>query len=790
MRKTIVLLLSLTPFIACRGAPRTPLTLDGERIRAVAAMLPAEPRSVGHPITERSRWDALRSHEAFKKVIPDAEKLLKESIPAKPDELYLDFSKTGNRSRWERVNALWYRRLQTLFFAECLENQGRFIPALEAIVTAYCDERSWVMPAHDASLRTWKGEFAYADLKACEMGMALATVRHVMGDRLKPALRARIKEEVIRRNLDPFKKQVTGKESLTWWWITCNHNWNAVCLAGITGAALTLIDNPEERALYGVAAEAYSKFFLSGFTPDGYCSEGMGYWNYGYGHYVMLTEFIWQATAGRVDLLQSEGARAAARYAGVLEIQSGIHPAFADCSIGSRPDASYMHYLSRRYGFGFAEWDHIDTASPGGMICSALLFSFPNSAERSQPAEPAGPRLEKRTWFPDAGVLICRPGENAASTLAVALKGGHNAEHHNHNDVGTYLVVNGGEALLVDPGAEVYTRRTFSGARYESKVLNSFGHPVPLVAGKMQEKGAQARGVVVKHAFTEGEDRIIFDLKSAYKVAELESLHRIFRYSRTGAGAFSVTDRVVFSSPQSFETALVTLSQWSRADENTLVFRDLDEGLRVVIETEGGAFTIDSEILDEDVRTRTQPERIAIRMTTPVKEAVIKITVTPDDFRKTHGPSTLFNGGFEQGAAGWRIRDGFSTVQSVTAASGKAALRITDNSKSAGSDMLSSRVTVTPGQPLTLSGKHHTLSGGGVGIYVYYYDGADTLLNPVSSQGHITPLLTLQGGQLNRWESFSAPFTPPPSTAYIRLWIHSFNAAVVDCLIDDLKISD
>ena len=43
--------------------------------------------------------------------------------------------------------------------------------------------------------------------------------------------------------------------------------------------------------------------FLKGFTPDGYCGEGTGYWNYGFGHYVFLAEEIRLATGGQIDLL-------------------------------------------------------------------------------------------------------------------------------------------------------------------------------------------------------------------------------------------------------------------------------------------------------------------------------------------------------------------------------------------------------------------------------------------------------------------------------------------------------
>ncbi len=54
-------------------------------------------------------------------------------------------------------------------------------------------------------------------------------------------------------------------------------------------------------------------------------------------------------------------------------------------------------------------------------------------------------------------MFICLPAAGTPAPLAVALKGGHNAEHHNHNDVGSFVVALGKSTPLADPGGEVYT---------------------------------------------------------------------------------------------------------------------------------------------------------------------------------------------------------------------------------------------------------------------------------------------------------------------------------------------
>ena len=82
------------------------------------------------------------------------------------------------------------------------------------------------------------------------------------------------------------------------------NNWNAVCLNCVTGTALQTLDSAEDRAWFIAVAEKLIGHYLDGgFTPDGYCVEGLGYWNYGFTNFVLLAENVRQATGGKVDLL-------------------------------------------------------------------------------------------------------------------------------------------------------------------------------------------------------------------------------------------------------------------------------------------------------------------------------------------------------------------------------------------------------------------------------------------------------------------------------------------------------
>ncbi len=187
------------------------------------------------------------------------------------------------------------------------------------------------------------------------------------------------------------------------------------------------------------------------------------------------------------------------------------------------------------------------------------------------------------------------------------------------------MVVQGDRPVLLDPGGEVYTARTFSGKRYESKLLNSYGHPAPVVGGQLQEKGASARGETLQTVFTDASDTLRVNLTSAYNCAELKSLERTFVYSREGEGSLTVTDRVEFTAPQSFETALITAGTWVKKDEQTLLIADGKERLEVKIDTGGAPFELRDDVIKE--HAAVQPTRLGIRLVGPVASARVTVTV-------------------------------------------------------------------------------------------------------------------------------------------------------------------
>jgi hypothetical protein len=620
---TLAFLLAVAATLPAAGPTKFPAA----RVDEIAALLPARPAGIGQPSTNRAAWARLAAQPAAKTLLTDAAKLTRQPLPASPEDLYLDFSRTGNRDPWQKVAAQRRGRIATLTLAEGLENQGRFLKPLAEAIAAVCAEKTWVMPAHDRGLKNFRDETVEMDLGASMLAWDLATADWLLGDRLAPATRALVRQNLDRRIFTPFRDMVEGRRAEIYW-LPATHNWNAVCLAGITGAALATLDSPQQRALFAAAAEHYIRHFLSGFTPDGYCSEGLGYWNYGFGHFVLLGETLRQATGGQLDLLADPAARQPALFGRRAEILNGIYPSIADCSPGTRPDPLLQAFIDQRFGRATnAGGTGRQLPNLGSLYIRALYAFLPDPLPRAT-GTTAATDSPLRSWFNDGGVLLCRPAPGGRP-FAASLKGGHNAEHHNHNDVGSFIVVLGTHTPITDPGAETYTARTFSAKRYDSDVLNSFGHAVPIVAGQLQKTGGAARAKVLRTDLTDAQDVLALDIRSAYAVPSLNKLERTFTFRRGTTPSLTVCDAVAFSQPESFETVLITWGDWKQVASDELLITDDAGAVRVKIDTGGRPFAITARKLEAKVHTRQRAQHLGIALNSPLREGTVTLTITP-----------------------------------------------------------------------------------------------------------------------------------------------------------------
>jgi hypothetical protein len=609
------------------------LAVDEARVAELAALLPEKPEAPGRPVSDRAAWARVAAQPWAAEVVREAERAAAESPADLGDNLFLLFTQEGTRAEYEKPFRARLERVTSFAVAEGIEGRGRFLPALERELAAVLSEKTWVAPAHDGSLRNFKGEWIEVELAASARGWALATVEGWLGERLAPGTREAIRREVRRRVLDPYFAQLRrGTPSNGWWWMAGDNNWNTVCHAGVLGAGFALLESREERARLLAGVEAGLPYFFKGFASDGYCLEGVGYWGYGFGAYALIAETVLRATGGKLNLFEGERVRQVALYPPRLEILEGVYPTYADGPVGARLAPWCIDLLERRVGLGRPQWRAWPLPRApiafgfGGAPYVLGLVGFDERAPEPS-VSPAPPPL--RDWFPDAQVLTARPRPGSGSRFAASMAGGHNGVSHNHNDVGTYVVVEKGKPLLLDPGAEVYTRETFGPNRYRGDFLNSWGHPVPVVDGALQSEGGAAAAVVLEQASSEDKEVLALDLKKAYAVPKLRKLERRFTYAREDGGRLEVVDRVEFGGKGRFSAALITASSCKQVAPGRLVFWDGDAAVEARVDAGGAPFTVVEEAFKGKSSTGLVPRRLGINLEGEVASATVTIAIRP-----------------------------------------------------------------------------------------------------------------------------------------------------------------
>jgi hypothetical protein len=623
----------------------TPIPVQAD-IDRVAALLPAEPQGVGRPITDRQAWARAALQPAFQKEVKDAAAFATQPTPALPDTLYRSILKTGDRGPYETPARLRSTRLIAFVIAECIQDQGKYLPLIETELNAILGETAWAAPTHSLFGKPYGGDFKITvDLAATARVWTLATADYWLGDKLKPETRARIRAEAKRRVFDSYEDAVkTGQPH--WWWMTTGSNWNAVCNSGVVGAALALIPSPQERALFILGSRNYLPYYLKDFPPSGFDAEGLAYWAYGFGCYLCLSETIYEATQGKINMFVGPKLRQIALFPRHFEIMDGIFPAFGDSWVGkvkglqSVVPPSLLLFINQRWGMGWTDLDPAKnnmfaTHPLGDRLYGFGIFGFPlpvyngSLVTGSPPAPGEAAADHLRFFFKDANVLITRSARPGAARLGLALKGGNNGHSHGHRDNGTYVVACNGEALLVDPGAGVYSA-LLPGQHWDDTMMNnSYGHDVPYVDHLLQLGGKEAQGKIVSTIFTDDKDTLVMDLTTSYAVPGLKKLTRTYILDRTKP-SIEITDEAQFTQPTPFGDALITFGTCQQEGPGSFLIYDKNAALRATVTVDQGSVV--NEVLPFSgvrIPPKLNATRVGIHLSAPTKQVIMHTLIVP-----------------------------------------------------------------------------------------------------------------------------------------------------------------
>jgi len=465
---------------------------------------------------------------------------------------YSRYFSDGDRDGYEQAVFARQQRLSRAVVLAALTLEPRWLDEVADGVTVLCEQSSWCWPAHDDTFRVHGAvvptmDDPFVDLGAGEVVGQLAWLDHLLGEQLDesvPGLRARIRHEADRRVLEPFERR------RDWHWLGLDgdvHNWNPWIHGNVLVAALQLVDDPDRRArLVDLVIEGLDRYVAT-LPADGATDEGYAYWWNGACRTLEALDLLQHATGGALDSTGLPALRATVAFPHRMHLGGGWYLNVADGP--ARPPAEQpwhaLHRAARRFGDVQAQ-DHAAAQRRAGEPVAReddglgrLLRALTDDEWRT--AATSRSPLPRDVWLPSIQVMLARPQAGTSRGLTLAVKGGHNGEHHNHNDVGSVVVALGGVPVLVDAGRPTYTAQTFGPDRYAIWTMQSSWHNVPEIRGMAQGTGPGFRATGVAPSVDDEHAQLTMRLDEAYPCPDIVSWQRTARLDRR-AGRVTLTD--------------------------------------------------------------------------------------------------------------------------------------------------------------------------------------------------------------------------------------------------------
>ena len=500
-----------------------------------------------------SAWKNAVPDSVIKQTIKAGEAGLKFKFEPITATIALDFVRSGDRERHSGISFAKRNVLTELILAESMEDQGRFTEAILNGVWSICEESFWGVPAHIGRTGLPDVENPEVDLFAAETASVLALADYFTGpklDKINPLIRKRIYYETNQRFFEPM---LTRGDCYNWMSKTkAVNNWNPWIMSNWMLSNLLLEKQADKRAQMLYASLSGLDRYLNGLGEDGGCDEGPSYWFAAGGSVYDCLELLQQST--KLQVYDQPLIQKMAAYVYKAHIDGYYFTNFADADPVLKPDGLMLY----RFGTAIADkqleslgaWSFQqfpNTAVTGFQrmrrVQNLLTISTIKGGAEYKPVKDA--------WVSDIQVMTARTSKG----LYLATHGGHNAESHNHNDVGDFIVYANGQPMIVDAGRGNYTARTFSSKRYELWFTRSEYHNLPIINGFGQSAGREFEATSVISTINDQQAQLKMDLAAAYpKEAGIKKWERSIQLDRS-------KEQILLSDIYQLENKLTSLQQ-------------------------------------------------------------------------------------------------------------------------------------------------------------------------------------------------------------------------------------
>lgn len=472
---------------------------------------------------------------------------LSKPLYALPFSLFRKFEDDGDRTEFEYSERGYFPRrghLETeLIGAWLYPEREDILNALQDTIWAICDEYTWTLPAcmhGEEALRANLQEDCYTiDIFAAETGDTLAEALIMLGDRLDTIVVKRVKRELKKRIIDRFETGTFG------WCENNKSNWAAVCGGSVGMTCICELDGNVRLGKILEHLMTPMRNFVDSFAADGTCLEGFGYWSYGFGYFASFADMLYRRTGGEINLFSEPRIRDIALFPQKCCFYGSRGVSFSDSGSWMMIGTGITNMLSKHYEEAFYPENVRLVCGIGTGGCHRFTTTLNNALWA-----PEGEIIRKKAngcyLLPVAQWYIASGKDN----VGIAARGGHNAEPHNHNDIGNLLVYKNGIEILADLGMGEYDKKYFSNERYELTHCGSQGHCVPIIGGRCQQGGIQ----YCAKDFVMDETGVKMDIAPAYGLNKDNSVIREIRFDKE-SGKITVADNFILSeeSPEIIE---------------------------------------------------------------------------------------------------------------------------------------------------------------------------------------------------------------------------------------------
>ena len=481
-------------------------------------------------IEERKEWEKV-PEKIRNLYIENGEQYLGKPWKQLPATLFLEFVRNGNRYNYQSVYSARRVQLESLVIAEIFENKGRFIDDIANGVWSICEESFWGVPAHLNHQRKGFGlpdiTDPVIDLHAAETGALLAYVYYFFAsklDEVSPRIPERIIEEENRRIINPylsrdFSWEGRGRNARV-------NNWNPWINSNLLAIVLFLEKDIQKRNKIVYQILQSLDVFINGYPDDGACDEGPTIWSHAAGAMSNALEILYSASNGKINIYNEQVIQKMGQYIYKVWIADEYYVDFADGSAIVNPDAGIVYRYGKRIddsllvGFGALLGkqqkisESLNLSSSGSLNNTLLDLFLIDEINNAKVIEP----FSSEFWMPDREIMTARSFPNSSKGLYIAAKGGNNAENHNHNDVGNFIIYCDGKPVIIDVGVGTHTKKTFGENRYDIWTMQSQYHNLPTINGVQQKYGREYRAENVNFSGSKNEVNFSLDIAKSYPV--------------------------------------------------------------------------------------------------------------------------------------------------------------------------------------------------------------------------------------------------------------------------------